>query len=52
MSGANNRTRFLAAAMETVGGLNLTGWSSAVRAAPLLPSGLNLPDLAQHRLLF
>ncbi len=52
MSAAYNRRRFLAAALETVVGVTLTGWASAVRSAPLLPSGLNLPDLAQHRLLF
>jgi hypothetical protein len=46
MSGANNRTRFLAAAMETVGGLNLTGWSSAVRAGLLLKSGSKVQELA------
>jgi hypothetical protein len=52
MSGADKRTRFLAGAVEAVVGVTLIGWSSALRAAPLLPSGLNLPDLAQHRLIF
>ena len=41
MSGAYNRTRFLAAAVKAVVGMTLTGWSSVLRAAPLLPSGLN-----------
>ena len=52
MSGAYNRIRFLAAAVEAVVGVILPGWISAVRAAPLLPSGLNLPDLAHHRFIF
>jgi hypothetical protein len=46
MSAAFNRRRFLAAALETVAGVTLTGWSSAVRAAPLLPSGSNVQGLA------
>jgi len=52
MSGAYNRTGFLAAAMEAVAGVTLTGWSSAVWAAPLLPSGLNVQELAEYRLQF
>jgi hypothetical protein len=44
MSTLCNRKRFRAAAVYAVVGVTLTGWSSAVRAAPLLPSGLN----AQH----
>ena len=47
MSGVYNRARFRAAAVEAAVGVTLTGWSSAVRSAPLLPSGLNVQDLAQ-----
>jgi hypothetical protein len=52
MSTVCNRRRFRAAAVEAVVGVNLTGWSSAVRAAPLLPSGLNVQELAKYRLKF
>ena len=52
MSGAYKRTRFLAVAVEAVVRVTLTGWSSAVRAAPLLPSGLNVQELAKYRLRF
>ena len=52
MKGAYDRTDFLAAAVEAVVRVTLTGWSSAVRAAPLLPSGLKVQELAISRLEF
>jgi L-fuconolactonase len=52
MSTACNRRRFLAAAAQTVAGVTLTGWASAVRAAPDQPavrgSGFTLIDTHTH----
>ncbi len=52
MSAAYNRRRFLAANLEAVAGVTLTGWSSAVRAAPGQPAsgagGFTLIDTHAH----
>jgi hypothetical protein len=46
MSGAYNHKCFLAVAVEAVVEVTLTGWSSAVRAGLLLPSGSKVQELA------
>lgn len=49
MSDGYNRRRFLAAAVEAVAGVTLTGWASALRAAPGQPaSGFTLIDTHTH----
>ena len=52
MSAVHNRRRFLAATVQTVAGVALTGWSSALRAAPAQPAthagGFTLIDTHTH----
>jgi hypothetical protein len=52
MSAAYNRRRFLAAAAQTVAGVTLTGWASALRAAPGQPAtgagGVTVIDTHTH----
>jgi len=52
MSAVCNRRRFLAATVEAVAGVTLTGWNSTVRAAPGQPAagtgGLTVIDTHTH----